>query len=191
MPGCQEEAIPNTEALKDRAAFFLPESSPSLPNSDGMDAVCGEVGTSEADSWTTGPTADGILDFLIPVSLQLRKASTYSLAPVTLRKGRLHGPYKCPTSCFTRILTASGTTATTEPTVTGLRCCQDMGGPPVEGTVCQGRGGSMQRTLEASSYLLHSVRGKPRQPLQSLGHLWQSHNECPVSSASAQGKFLF
>lgn len=46
MPGCQEEAIPKTEALKDRALFFLPESSPSLPNPDGIDAFCGEVGTS-------------------------------------------------------------------------------------------------------------------------------------------------
>lgn len=39
VPGCQEEVIPSTEALKDRAAFFLPESSPSLPNSDGMLSV--------------------------------------------------------------------------------------------------------------------------------------------------------
>lgn len=46
MPGCQEEAIPKTEALKDRAVFFLSESSPSLPNSDGIDAFFGEVGTS-------------------------------------------------------------------------------------------------------------------------------------------------
>lgn len=93
----------------------------------------------EADSWTTGPRVDGTLDFLIPISLQLRKAASYSLAPATLRKGRLHGPYKCPTSCLTWILTAAGTTATTKPTVTGLRCCQDMGRPSVEGAVCQER----------------------------------------------------
>lgn len=102
MPGCQEEdSIPRTEALKDRAAFFLPGSSPSLPNSDGTDAFC-EVGTSRL-----------ILGSLVPKWMEPLTSWSqfpYSLAPTTFRKRRLHGPYKCPTSCFTWTLTAGGTT---------------------------------------------------------------------------------
>lgn len=35
----------------------------------------------EANSWTTGPRVDGTLDFLIPISLQLKEGCSLQLGP--------------------------------------------------------------------------------------------------------------
>lgn len=81
MPGCQEEdSIPRTEALEDRAVFFL-------PSSDGVDAFCEEAGT----SWRQILgllvfRVDERFAFLGQASLQLFQAVPFSLDPATLRR---------------------------------------------------------------------------------------------------------
>lgn len=100
----------------------------------------------ETDSWITGPRVDGTLDFLIRISLQLKEGCSLQRGPSDSWEGGTPWALHMSHQLFHRILTAGGTTATTKPTIPGLRCCQDMSRPSVEGTVYQGRGGSIQRT---------------------------------------------
>lgn len=154
MPGCQEEDCSQDRGPEGQGCFLLPGSSPSLPNSDGIGVFSGEVGTSEAGSWTTGPRMDGTLDFLVQNSLQPREAAHCSAA-VTLRKRTLRVLQM--SHCFTR----SSQPVSNKATTTGLPRGQDVGGPP-GGTVCPGSGGYTEETWRVS--------GKPRRPLQS--HRW-------------------
>lgn len=78
------------------------------------------------------------------------------------------------------------------PTTTGLRCCQDVGGPSVEGTVCQGRGGSMERRPGGarSFYLLHRVSEKPSSLCKEKAEP-QVGFQSPSASTSGLGELMF
>lgn len=112
-----------------------------------------------SDHWSR---VDGTFGFLVQISLQAMGGCSLQLGPSNSLEEETSWALQCPTSCFTWILTAGGAT-TKNPTTTGLRCCQDVGGLSMEGTVCQGRGGSMERRPGGarSLYLLHRVSEKP------------------------------
>lgn len=97
MPGCQEEdSVPRTDAL---TTGWLLSSCLGLHHCPALMGLMFPVENLVpregwfSDHWSR---VDGTLSFLVQISLQLWEAAPFSLAPATLRKRRLHGPYSVP-----------------------------------------------------------------------------------------------